>query len=169
MASDYQNNSPIGSGMNGLVGAPFADRFAAKLVDGAILLIPYLMLHFSTVPFFGPILLSFCYYIFFEASAAQATPGKRLAGLRVVSLNGTPITLKDALIRMVLRSISTFLFLLPYLAIFFTKRRQAAHDFVSETLVVTGKNDEPLVESWLHSFKDFLHQAQAWIQTKRGK
>lgn len=163
MAPDPKTSFPTGT--NGaLLGVSFADRFAAKLVDGLILLVPYLMLHFSTIPFLGPIFLSFLYYTFFESSAAQATPGKRLAGIKVISLNGSPITFTAACVRMVFRFLSTTLCFLPYLAVFFTRHRQAAHDLISETLVVSGKNDEPLIEAWLHSFKNFIYDVQRRFQ-----
>ncbi len=142
------------------MGAPFADRFAAKLVDGVILIIPSLMLHFSTIPFLGPLTLSFLYYVFFECSPAQATPGKRLAGILVVSHRGGGISLLSATLRMIFRTISTSLCFLPYLAMFFTRQRQTAHDLLTDTYVIVGKNDEPLIESWLESFKEFISLIQ---------
>lgn len=150
------------------MGAPFSDRFAAKLVDGIILLFPYMMLHFSTIPFLGPVLLSFLYYVFFEASAAQATPGKRLAGIRVVSANGGQITLTAAAVRMVFRSLSSALCFLPYLAVLFTRNRQAAHDLLSDTYVIVGKTEEPLVEGWLRAFQHFIHEVQRRLKKQNG-
>jgi uncharacterized RDD family membrane protein YckC len=74
----------------------------------------------------------------------------------VVSHRGGGISLLSATLRMIFRAISTSLCFLPYLAMLFTRQRQAAHDLLTDTYVIVGKNDEPLIESWLESFKDFI-------------
>lgn len=55
------------------------------------------------------ILLSFVvlwgYYIFFETTWSGQTPGKRWVGLRVVRLNGLPISVSEAVIRNIVRII----------------------------------------------------------------
>ena len=139
-----------------LYGASFMDRVAAKIVDSLILFFPNLFLHFSTVPYLGPIIFSSLYYIFFEASATQATPGQRIAGLIVVNNDRSPAGLLPCAVRQVFRTLSTGLFGLPYLAVFFTKSRQTAHDLLADTFVIQGKTDAVLIESWLKCFRSFI-------------
>jgi uncharacterized RDD family membrane protein YckC len=83
--------------------------------------------------------LDWFYPVFFEAGKHGATPGKRIAGLRVVQLSGTPITFGQAIVRNFMRFIDG-LPMLNYLvglsSCFATKRFQRLGDLAAGTVVV---------------------------------
>jgi uncharacterized RDD family membrane protein YckC len=80
------------------------------------------------------IALGCVYYTLFEASAWQATPGKRILRLYVTDLNGGRLTLGRAFIRNIARQISGFLFI-GYVMAGLTEKKQALHDMIAGCLV----------------------------------
>ncbi|HEX2093422.1 MAG TPA: RDD family protein [Longimicrobiaceae bacterium] len=64
------------------------------------------------------------------------TPGKRMTRIRVVRLNGAPITWWAAFERFGGYAASIFTGLLGFFQIFWDRNRQALHDKISETVVV---------------------------------
>ena len=78
------------------------------------------------------------YYIFFEMLWNGQSPGKRWAGLRVIRLNGTPITLSESLIRNLARLVD----LLPaaygigIITMFIDQQSRRLGDLAAGTLVV---------------------------------
>ena len=78
------------------------------------------------------------YFVLFEMIWDGQSPGKRMAGLRVIRADGTPITITDSLIRNIMR----FIDLLPLyytvgiIAIFFSRRSQRLGDLAAGTIVV---------------------------------
>lgn len=81
---------------------------------------------------FAPLL----YFVGLEGSVYDATPGKRLIGLRVTDLNHNPIGYGRALGRYVSRILSTLPVLLGYLAPLFMEKNQTFHDYAAGCLVV---------------------------------
>lgn len=76
------------------------------------------------------------YYVLFESESGQ-TPGKKVLGLRVVTLEGGRITRRQALIREVLRWYVDIIFFLPaFISIYSTVRRQRVGDIFAKTMVV---------------------------------
>lgn len=92
--------------------------------------------------FLMPIVLSAVYNISFVAGDWQATPGKRLVGIKVVMRDGSRPTLLDAINRHLCSGVSVFLCYLGYLFIFWTKEKTALHDMMCHTRVVIGKTTE---------------------------
>ena len=92
------------------------------------------------------------YYIFFEIQWNGQSPGKRMAGLRVIRRDGTPITLTESMIRNLVRLID---FLPAYygigvVAMFFDSQSRRLGDLAASTLVVfdrTGVTLDNLRES----------------------
>ena len=92
------------------------------------------------------------YYIFFEIWWNGQTPGKRVAGLRVIKRDGTPISLTESLIRNLVRIID---FLPAYYGVgvvtmFFDGQSRRLGDMAASTLVVfdrTGVTLESLQEA----------------------
>jgi uncharacterized RDD family membrane protein YckC len=82
------------------------------------------------------ILVVWLYYAFFEASAWQATPGKRMLRLYVTDLNGRPITFARATLRYFAKMISSLTFLVGYFLAGFTEKKQALHDIIASCLVL---------------------------------
>jgi len=91
----------------------------------------------TTVPGIWTIALWLAYYIVFEGMFS-ATPGKALNGLRVVSTNGRPLTLRSIVIRNVLRPVDAlpFLYLIGGVAVFATPVSQRVGDMAAGTTVV---------------------------------
>ena len=76
------------------------------------------------------------YYTMFEASAWQATPGKRVLRLYVGDLNGQRVTFARAAARNFAKIISSLTFLVGYLVAGFTEKKQALHDILASCLVL---------------------------------
>ena len=135
--------------------APFSKRFAAFLVDKAILAMiacfflippisffPRLFFDHSIFRFlsfgFGSVFLlaNWVYFSLFESSSRQATPGKMLMGVFVTDESGQRISFVRSLLRTVTKMISAMFCWLGYLLALFTGRSQALHDLLASTLVL---------------------------------
>jgi uncharacterized RDD family membrane protein YckC len=78
------------------------------------------------------------YFVKQETGSSQATVGKRLLGIRITNMNGGTISTGQSLGRLLIKNSFSGLFLgIGFLMAAFTERKQALHDFVSSTLVVT--------------------------------
>lgn len=71
-----------------------------------------------------------------EASARQATLGKRLMRLKVVNTDYAPVTFGQATWRHFAKFLSTFALFAGFVLAFFNHRRQTLHDVIAGTLVV---------------------------------
>lgn len=121
----------------------FLISFGEENVDG-LGLIAQLIFSFIIYPF---------YFSFFESSSWQATPGKRLLGLRVTDLNGYRISLSRAIRRNVSKFLSGLILYIGYIMVGLTEKKQALHDKLAETLVVYRKvGAESLQVEITHSF-----------------
>jgi uncharacterized RDD family membrane protein YckC len=92
--------------------ASFGRRLGAVILDMLILLIPGLILG-SILPVAGGLVVWFFYAPFLESSALRATIGKKLMGIQVSDVNGHRLTFATALLREVMKMVSSFLFFLP--------------------------------------------------------
>ena len=90
------------------------------LVQGLVMIVASVVLSLSGVALgeaaMGLLLLiwffiSWWYGVFFEASRWGATPGKKMLGLRVVQVSGSPVTFSQALLRNFLRNADAMPFL----------------------------------------------------------
>ena len=80
--------------------------------------------------------MTFSFEVFWVGTHHQATPGKRLLGLRVADTRGKRIGIAHAFGRYVLKGLSGSLFCAGFLIQPFTARKQALHDLLGGTLVV---------------------------------
>jgi uncharacterized RDD family membrane protein YckC len=126
--------------------AGFLRRFVAHLVDDLIVqcCLGFLLFGLLHAPTHGhglagyglfQLFVSWLYYASMESSGHQATLGKMLLGMKVTMTNGDRLTFGEASLRFfgkILSSITIIGYLLPI----FTKRKQALHDFVADTVVV---------------------------------
>ena len=109
--------------VEGLGGASSLDNLSAWVI-GALGLISFVLL--------------WGYYILFETLWSGQTPGKRLVKLRVIRIDGTPITLVEALIRNVTRLID-FLpvtYGIGIVVMFVNSQSRRLGDLAAGTLVV---------------------------------
>jgi uncharacterized RDD family membrane protein YckC len=141
--------------------AGIGSRFLAALIDTALILLSQLMLVgvviliimfiFETNIFEGDFfswslailgIMSFIflwgYYIFFEILWNGQTPGKRWVGLRVIRLDGTPITASEAVIRNLVRIIDLMpsAYGIGVVTMFITSNSRRVGDLAAGTLVV---------------------------------
>lgn len=80
--------------------------------------------------------LAFVYFLAFETSAWQATPGKALFGLKVTDAAGGRIGFGRSLARQLLKCLEIASDGITYLIAAFTGKQQALHDMFAGTLVV---------------------------------
>lgn len=76
------------------------------------------------------------YFAWQESSDRSATLGKRWLGLRVTDERGGPLTFRRASLRYFMKYVSAAPMMLGFAMAFFTKRKQALHDLIAETLVI---------------------------------
>jgi uncharacterized RDD family membrane protein YckC len=83
-------------------------------------------------------ILYYGYFAFFEAIWTGQTPGKRIVGLRVISLSGRPIAPFDSILRNLLRIIDQIpgIYAVGIVSILVTARSQRLGDLAAGTVVV---------------------------------
>ena len=116
----------VGSLVVGFVIGVIAGATGAEEIDG-----PWLAAIYAAA-----IAGYYLYYALMESSSSQATVGKIALGIKVTDLEGKPITFWRALGRSVAKIISAITLFIGYIMAAFTKRKQALHDKIANTLVV---------------------------------
>jgi uncharacterized RDD family membrane protein YckC len=134
-------SEPIGTQYGG-----FWIRFLALLADSAIVfLISAFLVTGAAMALspdaLGPVflvvwLLAFLYWPVMHASAAQATFGKSLLGLKVARVNGGRISILRSFGRELSKIFSGAALMIGYLMAAFTPRKQGLHDLVASTYVM---------------------------------
>lgn len=133
--------------------AGFWKRFAASIIDGIIVLVSNFLIGFV----FGFILVAsktldledmeilgniigivtnWLYFSVMESSPTQATLGKIALGIKVTDLNGERISFGNATGRHFGKVISACIFLIGFLMVGFTEKKQGLHDMMAGCLVV---------------------------------
>ncbi len=149
--------------------AGIGSRFLAIAVDTVLQLFLYLagfiVLAFFQLPailrpslgFLGPalvILFGFSvywgYFAFFEILWSGRTPGKRLAGIRVIKDTGRPITALEAIGRNILRAIDFMpvMYGVGVACMMLNRNSRRIGDFVAGTIVVHDKQTENVRLAW---------------------
>jgi uncharacterized RDD family membrane protein YckC/Tfp pilus assembly major pilin PilA len=145
-----------GASPEAVVPAGFLRRWAAHIVDRAILLVPFCVIAFFAAVYVGDRMLqgdfagfwivfalvplyfvaSALYHAGQESSSRQATLGKRALGIKVTDDAGRRLRFSHALGRWFATALSYLTFDVGFLMAAFTERRQALHDLVAKTHVV---------------------------------
>ncbi|WP_445488546.1 RDD family protein [Niallia sp. 03133] len=98
-----------------------------------------------------PMLLAFCgtaiiclvvnalYFVIFQSSKWQATIGKKILGLKVMTVSGDKISFWRSLGRYLLLSFLSGILFIGYLMAAFTEKKQALHDLIAGTVVMKTK------------------------------
>lgn len=84
------------------------------------------------------LLAGWLYHGFMESSSWQGTVGKKALGLRVTDLDGHRISFARATGRYFGTILSSMICFIGYLMVAFTEKKQALHDMLAGTLVLTG-------------------------------
>ena len=129
-------------------------RFAARIIDSVILMIPQILLFILVMPsMMDPTtaaptpgfaiyqLLSFVFpaaYETFFLGRFGATPGKMACGLRVVRPDGTPITYLRGFARYFAQLLSGLILMVGYIMAAFDREKRALHDHICDTRVIAS-------------------------------
>ena len=152
-----RNTSPNRSGIK-FDFASFGDRFVADFIDGvlaALITIPFLGLSIfqsESVLFKrmyeGIAIIVFLYNMTYLVGKHGQSWGRKSEHIKVVDYAGNPIGFFKTLVRNVLALSISSIFYLGFLWIFCDKERQAWHDKIMKTYVVTvvPNNQESAVE-----------------------
>jgi uncharacterized RDD family membrane protein YckC len=135
--------------------ASFSRRLLASFLDFILLIIP-VMIAASILPVVGGVLVWLAYAPVLESSVIRATLGKKWMGIQVCSESGERLPFRMALLRALLKLLSSFFLFLPHLLALFTSRKQSAHDLLAETLVVYGRVEVPTADAWAESFRSLF-------------
>jgi uncharacterized RDD family membrane protein YckC len=143
-----------------LVLAGLGSRFVARLVDtlvqlGIIFALFIVALVISTGWFVAVVvvvnfLTIFVYDILFEVLASGRTPGKRVAGLRVVRNAGQPVGFLASAVRNVLRLVDFLpsLYLVGAISVVVSRYNQRLGDLAAGTVVVRERDARPQSAGW---------------------
>ncbi len=116
--------------------------WTADRIDRALdITILDLSLELGTVALYLVPFVAAAYYVFFW-SLTGATIGKWLLGLRVVSPDGSRISIARALVRLVGYVLSAVAVYVGYLWVLVDGKRRAWHDMLAQTRVVYARFDD---------------------------
>lgn len=98
------------------------------------------------------------YPVWFETRASGRTPGKRAIGLRVVDVDGRPVTFRSSVIRNLVRIVDSLpgTYLVGIIAVLASKRNQRLGDMAAGTIVVMERVGG----------RDGKRKQPAWMQPK---
>ncbi len=107
----------------------------------------------------------FLYFILFEWLWNGFTPGKKALGIRVVSFDGTPITMRGAVYRNLLRpaDFMPVMYFAGFIAAFMNEKSQRLGDLAAGTLVIHEPKPNPLYQvtphhAGIHPFEESIGQ-----------
>ena len=131
----------------------FGERVSAFIIDYVLVIVLSFVLgfilgvrlaiegaHQEAVSFLAYILgfvTAWLYSVFFETSTYMATPGKTMMGLKVITEEGERLSFGRA----TGRYFSKMFVLIACFAMFWSPKRQCAHDMMVGTLVVRSKKN----------------------------
>jgi uncharacterized RDD family membrane protein YckC len=120
--------------------AGFWQRVGAQILDVLILAVPSIILVLLLDQVVGQILstvLSLAYFAYFEGGPTGQTIGKRVLGIRVIDIRaGGPIGYGRAVVRWLVESIFSWIFLLGYLWMLWDREKQTWQDKAASSVVV---------------------------------
>ena len=154
MDQQTPNVAPQPAAPGGVEYAPHGARILASLIDGAIVtaavvvgIVLNIIIGFvvgsisgilatliSVVLWIAIVGAILAYFPYYHAGPKQATIGKSVMGIMVVDLEGKPLTMGKAIVRLLCMMIP-----LAPLFVLFNDEHQGLHDKIAETYVITGK------------------------------
>ena len=81
-------------------------------------------------------LLLMAYFVVSETSSWQATIGKRMMGMKVVTTNYQKLEIKDAILRYLSKYLSMAVMGLGFIWIIFDDKKQGWHDKIANTFII---------------------------------
>ncbi|MGB3471616.1 MAG: RDD family protein [Erythrobacter sp.] len=113
-------------------------QFIIAALSGASLFDVEAQASFGITDFLG-FVIGIAYFVGFEGSNMQATPGKKAVGLIVTDMNGGRLTYPRAAGRYFGKILSGLILGIGYIMVAFTEKKQGLHDMIASTLVVKGQ------------------------------
>ena len=132
-------------------------RTVAQLLDGLILIIPCTIAN-HVLPLLGAVAVWFFYAPLLESSEIRATLGKHMMGIQVTDLDGRRASLKAAIVRNIMKAVSSALLFLGHFFAFFSRKKQTLHDMLAETVVVYGRSDQSMADAWMQACRDMFNR-----------
>jgi uncharacterized RDD family membrane protein YckC len=120
--------------------AGFWKRFVAYLIDAILLgIIGGILTSQADQTTSGSVttILGWLYFAVMESSARQATIGKSIMNIYVTDLDGNRISFLRATGRYFAKFLSAIILLIGFIMAAFTARKQALHDMIASTLVLS--------------------------------
>lgn len=120
--------------------AGFLKRLVAAIIDGILVgIVVGILTSTMDESWSGVIstLLGWLYYAGMESSERQATLGKSVMGIYVTDLYGQRISFLRATGRYFAKILSALILMIGYIMAAFTERKQALHDMLASTLVLS--------------------------------
>jgi len=96
---------------------------------------------YTAVYAFAVVSAGWFYFIIFECSKLQATPGKLALGLKVTDEHGDRITFPRSAARTASKILSTATMMIGYILAGLTPRKQALHDLIAGCLVIHAPHE----------------------------
>lgn len=127
----------LGSGFSALIEGSFNDSSAGSAEGVAIFLASFVSLLIIGLAFATSV--GWLYYVLFETSRFQATPGKLLLNLRVLREDGAQLSFGRATARYFSKILSTAILGLGFILAGLTSKKQALHDSLASSLVVRSQ------------------------------
>jgi uncharacterized RDD family membrane protein YckC len=137
--------------------ASMGRRFVAFFLDGMILFFIGMIVNLIA-PIVGGIVVFLFYSPVFEASPLMATPGKHLMGIQATDLEGLRLSFKSSLIRNLLKCVSSLFLFLGFVVALFTQRKQTFHDMLASSVVVYGRSEGDVFDTWWTTTKEIFNQ-----------
>jgi uncharacterized RDD family membrane protein YckC len=147
-----EHDSGRGGAATNLGPAGFWIRVVAYVIDSLILIVLVMTLGFIAMAL-GAIPMSenlylvlnaivgVTYFALFHSGGWQATPGKRLLGVYVVSGEGRALSIPHALGRYLAIAVSVFTLGIGFFMAGWNRDKKALHDYVAGTRAVRGRID----------------------------
>ncbi len=129
----------------------FWERLLALIIDESILIISCLVIYFALSSgqtykndvlflfILACILVQWLYFAYFESSEMQATIGKQILKIKVTNIYGYRISFEKASSRLLGKIISSVFLFIGFFAVFFDNKKQAWHDKMTNTIVISAK------------------------------
>lgn len=135
--------------------ASLGRRFLAFLLDGLILCVP-MAIGGALLPVVGALLVWFFWVPILEASELKGTLGKFLVGIQVVDAMGRRLSLPSAVLRNIMKFVSSVLLFIGFFFALFSRRKQTLHDLVAETFVIYGRSQVSVVDAWSKEVRELF-------------
>ncbi|OFZ52915.1 MAG: hypothetical protein A2428_07280 [Bdellovibrionales bacterium RIFOXYC1_FULL_54_43] len=148
--------------------ASVGQRFIAMLLDGLVIVIPFAILNHA-IPLLGGLAVLFFYAPILESSELRATLGKYWMGIQVKDTEGQRITLRTAIIRNIVKAFSSMLFFIGHVVALFTEKRQAVHDLLADTVVVSGHSEHDAMVAWSSALRELFRATKNSPQDKLAR